>query len=225
MSLAPKEQRALAGIEDSLSRSDPRLATMLATFTVPSSRGRIPRWKALPPGRSRIRRFIPVTLATALTGLAVLGGLLLSHPSQQACTPRSGGVTAFRLIIGCQPGGSPPRHSKRAAGNGSAAAPPAPGIGSSGPKGDGAAAAGAAGIAAGHALGMAAWQWGQVAGGSASVMVPHAGQTRFSQQAGSPGTSSSGALSVSSCRASFIARAAAFLLAPPPGCAGHPWRP
>src|SRR5487761_1389981 len=92
MSLAPKEQRALAGIEDSLSRSDPRLATMLATFTVPSSRGRIPRWKALPPGRSRIRRFIPVTLATALTGLAVLGGLpcprLESGPADRRATAR-----------------------------------------------------------------------------------------------------------------------------------------
>ena len=139
MSLAPKEQRALAGIEDSLCRSDPRLATMLATFTVRSSRGRIPRWKGLPPGRLRIRRFIPVALATALTGLAVLGGLLLSHPSQSACTPRSGGVSALRLIIGCQPGGSPPRHSKRAAGNSGAGASPA-------------------GIPAGHSPGIAAWQ-------------------------------------------------------------------
>jgi hypothetical protein len=33
MSLAPGEQWALAAIEDTLSRSDPRLATRLATFT------------------------------------------------------------------------------------------------------------------------------------------------------------------------------------------------
>jgi hypothetical protein len=33
MSLAPGEQRALAGIEDTLRRSDPRLAGRLATFT------------------------------------------------------------------------------------------------------------------------------------------------------------------------------------------------
>lgn len=32
MSLAPGEQRALAGIEDTLRRSDPRLAVRLATF-------------------------------------------------------------------------------------------------------------------------------------------------------------------------------------------------
>jgi hypothetical protein len=40
MSLAPGEQRALAGIEDTLCRSDPRLATRLATFT-PARRTRM----------------------------------------------------------------------------------------------------------------------------------------------------------------------------------------
>lgn len=117
MSLAPEEQRNLARIEDSLSRSDPRLATMLATFTVRSFRGRIPLWKGLCQGWLRIKPFIPVAFATALA-LAILGGLLLTHASQPSCTPRSGTVSAFRLIADCQPGGSLSRRSKRAAGSG-----------------------------------------------------------------------------------------------------------
>lgn len=57
MSLAPYEQRALAGIEATLRRSGPRLAALLATLTVPASRGRIPRLGRLShggrgPGRS-----------------------------------------------------------------------------------------------------------------------------------------------------------------------------
>ena len=38
---------------------------------------------------------------------------------------------------------------------------------------------------------MSAWQTGHVVGGSESAMEPHSGQTRLSQQAGSPGRSSS----------------------------------
>ncbi|HLX51378.1 MAG TPA: DUF3040 domain-containing protein [Streptosporangiaceae bacterium] len=40
MSLAPGEQRALVGIEDTLRRSDPRLAARLATFR-PALRARM----------------------------------------------------------------------------------------------------------------------------------------------------------------------------------------
>lgn len=53
MSLAPKEQQALAEIEDSLRKSDPVLATMLTTFTVPSSGSRMSRRKACPCGDCR----------------------------------------------------------------------------------------------------------------------------------------------------------------------------
>ncbi len=130
MSLAPEEQRTLARIEDWLCRSDPRLASMLATFTVRSTRRRIPLWKGLCLGWFRIKRIGPVGLATALA-VALLGGLLLTHASQPSCTPRSGSVSAFRQITGCQPGGSSSRHSNRAAGNSGITAPSAPEMASS----------------------------------------------------------------------------------------------
>ena len=134
MSLLPEEQRALAGIEGSLRRSDPGLATMLATFTVTLSlRGGIPRRKGLPPKRSRIRRILPVALVAALAGFLLLA-LLLSkpgQPSQPACPPRHVGIGAFGPAGDCQLGGSPSRLSKSAAGDGPAA-PPAPGAASIG---------------------------------------------------------------------------------------------
>jgi hypothetical protein len=45
----------------------------------------------------------------------------------------------------------------------------------------------------GYSAGISAWQWAQLVGGSTSASVPHAGQTRRSQQAGSPGRSSAAA--------------------------------
>jgi hypothetical protein len=64
MSLAPGERRALAKIEESLSRTDRKLAAKLATFNVLASRRRL-RWRWLSPWRLRLRRIIPVGWANA----------------------------------------------------------------------------------------------------------------------------------------------------------------
>lgn len=105
MSLAPYEQRALAGIEATLRSSDPRLAALLATLTVPASRGRIPRLGRLSPRWPRTRPFIPVTTAMAMITLIVLA-LLLSHPASRPCTYRSGPVTPAGQLSSCQRPGS-----------------------------------------------------------------------------------------------------------------------
>ncbi|MGH3156066.1 MAG: DUF3040 domain-containing protein [Streptosporangiaceae bacterium] len=101
MSLAPNEQRALAGIEVSLRRSDPGLATMLATFTVLPSWDTNRRWAGLPLRWSRIKPLVPVALAFVFVGLIILGGLLLGHTSQPSCTSRSGHVSASAVTSGC----------------------------------------------------------------------------------------------------------------------------
>jgi hypothetical protein len=51
---------------------------------------------------------------------------------------------------------------------------------------------------------MSAWHTGQVVGGSSSAIEPHAGHTRRSQQAGSPGRSSSSRVRASALRGSAI---------------------
>ncbi len=92
MSLAPREQRALAAIEHALRVSDPRLAARLATFTALTSRGTVPRWKWLSPWRLRLRRLIPLTIPLAGVVLGVLlGGVIRPSGSyRMVCGAASG---------------------------------------------------------------------------------------------------------------------------------------
>jgi hypothetical protein len=88
MSLAPSEQRALARIGQSLGRSDPRLAAMMATFAVLATRRRvIRRWTCLSPWRLRIRRTVLAVLALAAAALVILTMALTSHPGHQVRRP------------------------------------------------------------------------------------------------------------------------------------------
>jgi hypothetical protein len=67
MSLAPSERRALARIEHTLRNNDPKLAALMAIFTVLTSRRyRIPHWTWLSPWRPRLRYIIPAAIAVAV---------------------------------------------------------------------------------------------------------------------------------------------------------------
>lgn len=92
MSLAPAERRALARIEDSLCRSDPRLARMLTQFRLPLSRGGLKglarRFPALRPYLSLI-----IALAVALVFILVLM-LSPSMPLRCEVSSRPGTMTA-----------------------------------------------------------------------------------------------------------------------------------
>jgi hypothetical protein len=125
MSLAPSEREALARIESSLRSSDPRLAARMATFTALASRRRIPRWKCLSPWRLRIRRLIPLAVATAVAALVVLGGVFLSHTSQVPGPPRNVCRVAIVQTSNCQSAGRAPAHPNRPAGHGTTATQPA----------------------------------------------------------------------------------------------------
>jgi hypothetical protein len=94
MSLAPREQRVLAKIEHSLRSTDPRLAHMLATFTLPAFRGGIQHLFRL-----RVKDFAPPALAIMAIGLIIAGGLLLSRPGRASCTRP---IAAGRVST-CQP--------------------------------------------------------------------------------------------------------------------------
>lgn len=87
MSLAPGEQRALAGIENALCHSDPRLATMLTTFTPPRTLRLRIRGERL--ARSQVSRIVAVTVALAAMCVSVLGWLLPAQHGPPACPPGS----------------------------------------------------------------------------------------------------------------------------------------
>jgi Protein of unknown function (DUF3040) len=96
MSLVPREQRVLARIEHSLRSSDPRLAHMLATFTLPAFRGGIKLVLRL-----RFKDFVPPALAMVTISLIIAGGLLLT--GRTTCSlPGARPVAAGRLTT-CQP--------------------------------------------------------------------------------------------------------------------------
>ena len=97
MSLKPHEKRVLAGIETMLYRTDPELATMLATFTVAR------RWKIRRPEL----RWRPVKVYLTATVLAITAGLvlwgLLSIPAhQQQCAPQRQGLPGLTFAA-CAP--------------------------------------------------------------------------------------------------------------------------
>ena len=102
MSLAPRERQALAGIENSLSSSDPRLATMLATFTLPAFRGRIPGWKSWVRRTLRAKRFIVAAAALIAICVIVINGLLSSGHGHQSCEPDTRVITSGQTLT-CPP--------------------------------------------------------------------------------------------------------------------------
>ena len=81
MSLVPSEQHLLTRIEHSLRSTDPRLARMLATFTLPAFRGGLAHLF-----RSRRREFVPPALTLVAIGLIVCCGLLLGRVYPVRCT-------------------------------------------------------------------------------------------------------------------------------------------
>jgi Protein of unknown function (DUF3040) len=96
MSLAPAERRALARIEDSLCRSDPRLARMLTRFRVPITRG---GWKVLARRPRQLRLFVPLILTVTIF-LCVLAIVLGPHhavPSRGADSGPGSVIAATRI--------------------------------------------------------------------------------------------------------------------------------
>jgi hypothetical protein len=125
MSLAPSERRALARIENSLSSSDPGLATMLATFTLPTFDGGTPRWKCL------LRRIVRIPIPFILAGLVlaamsaiIVGALLRSGPGDPLCTPSTRAIAGGQTLS-CPPAAGPLARPGRPAGNDGIGKPPA----------------------------------------------------------------------------------------------------
>jgi|HubBroStandDraft_1064217.scaffolds.fasta_scaffold920047_1 hypothetical protein len=98
MRLSPREQRVLAKIEHSLRLSDPRLAHMLGTFTLPAFRGGIQHLFRL-----RLKDFVPPALAMLAISMIIVGGLLLSHSGRAACALDGGRPIAAGRLSTCQP--------------------------------------------------------------------------------------------------------------------------
>ncbi len=100
MGLAPGEQRMLAEIENQLSRSDPRLASMFARFATDGARKRpllrrLPRCGPEPAGRTRMIILVAVSAILLITcaAMAVIGA--------SSATPSRGGYG-----FGASPAGS-----------------------------------------------------------------------------------------------------------------------
>jgi hypothetical protein len=98
MSLAPAERRALARIEDSLCRFDPRLARMLTQFRLPITRG---GWKVLARRPRQLTLLVSLILAVTclLCILAVVAGPHAPPPCGAGSGP--GSVTAAAHINSC----------------------------------------------------------------------------------------------------------------------------
>jgi hypothetical protein len=104
MSLAPHERRALASIEESLGSSDPRLAAMLATFTLPSLRNGFPGGKRLIRRIARAKRFLLVALAFVAVCAVVMFGLLHGgNGGATFCDQHGGSPAAGRQVLNCPP--------------------------------------------------------------------------------------------------------------------------
>jgi hypothetical protein len=113
MSLAPAERKALARIEDSLCRSDPELAAMLARFSLPGPRLSFPGLRRLLSGASvsrrwpRLRRFMLVPAVGFLAVLAAVIAVLLSPTAQSACGARTEGFAVVQ-VSACKPASGAP---------------------------------------------------------------------------------------------------------------------
>jgi Protein of unknown function (DUF3040) len=112
MSLAPGERRRLARIEDSLSRSDPRLAAWLTTFTLPVRlRLAVACQRAIMRGSRLARRRRATRLALLAAGLAALslivaGVVALSQVKVPACAGHGVRTSAVHSVLSCQHPGS-----------------------------------------------------------------------------------------------------------------------
>jgi hypothetical protein len=87
MSLRPSEQKALTAIEHALRSTDKRLAATMATFTMLTAGGRVPRWKCLSPWRIRLQRHLQLLLAAAAVCTVVLAVVLAGLLSPAHSTP------------------------------------------------------------------------------------------------------------------------------------------
>ncbi|HEY2576155.1 MAG TPA: hypothetical protein VGI74_07585, partial [Streptosporangiaceae bacterium] len=113
MSLAPDERRTLARIEDSLSRSDPRLAIWLTTFTLPARlRLMVSCNRAVTRSTHLGRRCWSTRLAVlaasaALVSLMVACALALGNSRLPPCAGHSVVRTGtLGRVLTCQPRGS-----------------------------------------------------------------------------------------------------------------------
>ncbi|MDQ2812119.1 MAG: DUF3040 domain-containing protein [Actinomycetota bacterium] len=99
MSLAPAERRALNEIEDSLRRSDRRLARMLTRFMVPLSRGGL----LILVRRPRRRRRLIVSAVGVTAALLLVVAILRAPVTPQACSvpSRAGSAAAATLVRNC----------------------------------------------------------------------------------------------------------------------------
>jgi len=110
MSLKPHEKRVLAGIENTLCRTDPELAAMLATFTVPR------RWKIRRPqlGWRPVKVYLTATVF-AIAAALVLWGLLSIPAHQQQCAPQRQGLPGLTFAACAPVHGGPASGSQRSA--------------------------------------------------------------------------------------------------------------
>ncbi len=101
MGLRAGERRALHSIEDGLAVSDPKLASLLATFTRLTASEALPGRETIPnrpPGES-LRRQLVWPLLWFVTSVALIAmALALSHTSGEAtCTSRTSACTEQML--------------------------------------------------------------------------------------------------------------------------------
>jgi len=108
MSLKPHEKRVLAGIESTLCRTDPELATMLAEFTVPR------RWKIRRELRWRPIKVYLAATVFAITAALVLWGLLSTPAHQQQCAPQRQGLPGLTFAACAPVHGGPASGSQKA---------------------------------------------------------------------------------------------------------------
>jgi hypothetical protein len=109
MSLSEREQQALQSIEDGLTGADPRLASLLATFTRLTADEALPQREKIDAGRRgrRLRwQYTWALLWFGVTFALIALALVLGHSSGRAsCAP---------LTLGCA-GHAPPRPAAPAA--------------------------------------------------------------------------------------------------------------
>lgn len=104
MSLAPHERRALASIEESLGSSDPRLAAMLATFTLPSLHNEVSGGKRLIRWMARAKRFVLVALAfVAVCAIVMFALLHVGNGGATSCGQDSGLPAIGQQALNCPP--------------------------------------------------------------------------------------------------------------------------
>jgi hypothetical protein len=119
VSLTPGERRALTRIEIALSRSDPALARMLATFSVPARPGRAWRRECLAGRISRARRSIMVMIVVVAMGVMLISGLLGGSGGNRLCLRDGARVIAGGQALTCPPAVGAPPHRARPSGPGS----------------------------------------------------------------------------------------------------------